>query len=198
MSARYVQPAYPSHSTSHFEYVGTTDLSSVRCRGHALPSCSTPLAAVQTGAAAHDRGGFTPPARAYERYLATCLSSRLFRAAQGQQDGTLEAPPSWRALYLTKQQQTEEAKALATARIKGRYAEHSAQKDAKKLVVSNVPIPTHRRARRPAPSRPSTPYESKGRSMLLKARTGLAMRTRQMMRPRGLRPPRRTPPSSRP
>ena len=106
---------------------------------------------------------------------------------KAQQDGTLEAPPSWRALYLTKQQQTEEAK-----------AEHSAQKDAKKLVVSNVPIPTHRRARRPAPSRPSTPYESKGRSMLLKARTGLAMRTRQMMRPRGLRPPRRTPPSSRP
>lgn len=117
---------------------------------------------------------------------------------KAQQDGTLEAPPSWRDLYLTKQQQTEEAKALATARIKGRYAEHSAQKDAKKLVVSNVPIPTHRRARRPAPSRPSTPYESKGRSMLLKARTGLAMRTRQMMRPRGLRPPRRTPPSSRP
>ena len=65
---------------------------------------------------------------------------------KAQQDGTLEAPPSWRALYLTKQQQTEEAKALATARIKGRYAEHSAQKDAKKLVVSNVPIPTHRRA----------------------------------------------------
>ena len=81
---------------------------------------------------------------------------------KAQQDGTLEAPPSWRDLYLTKQQQTEEAKALATARIKGRYAEHSAQKDAKKLVVSNVPIPTHRRARRPAPSRPSTPIRVQG------------------------------------
>ena len=84
---------------------------------------------------------------------------------KAQQDGTLEAPPSWRALYLTKQQQTEEAKALATARIKGRYAEHSAQKDAKKLVVSNVPIPTHRRARRPVPHLPDGHHVPKGHRM---------------------------------
>lgn len=99
------------------------------------------------------------------------------------EDGTLPTPPSWRDLYRTKQQQTEEAKALATARVRGRYAEHSAQKDAKKLVVSNLPMPLHRRRRPMEERRPMSSLESKGKSMLLKARTGHAMRTRQMMRP---------------
>lgn len=108
------------------------------------------------------------------------------------EEGRLDVPSSWRDLYQTKQQQADEAKALATARIKGRYAEHSAQKNAKKLIVTDVPIPTQRRRPRPADRTPATPLQSQGRAMLLKARTGLAMRARQMMHPPRHRPAVRT------
>ncbi|WFD28188.1 ERMES complex subunit [Malassezia nana] len=112
------------------------------------------------------------------------------------EEGRLEAPPSWRDLYQTKQQQAEEAKALATARIKGRYAEHSAQKNAKKLIVTDVPIPTQQRRPRPVDRTPPTPLQLQGRAMLLKARTGLGMRARQMMRPPRTYSPARPGPTS--
>ncbi|KAL4399460.1 elongin complex protein [Malassezia pachydermatis] len=101
---------------------------------------------------------------------------------KAEEEGTLSTPTSWRDMYAMKQQQVDEARAQARERIKGRYAEHSAQKDAKRVLVANVPMPTKRRRMIPSAG-PLTPLQSKGQAMLAKARTGLAMRTRQMMRP---------------
>lgn len=99
------------------------------------------------------------------------------------EDGALPPPASWRTLYnvgvsLTqdKQQQIEAAKAAATAKIKGRYAEHSAQKDAKKMVVSDVNL-RPARARAKAPKAPVTA----GQAMMARARNGSAMQMRRMM-----------------
>ncbi|WFC97128.1 hypothetical protein MBRA1_003794 [Malassezia brasiliensis] len=92
------------------------------------------------------------------------------------EDGALPPPASWRALYNDKQQQIEAAKAAATAKIKGRYAEHSAQKDAKKMVVSDVNL-RPARARAKAPKAPVTA----GQAMMARARNGSAMQVRRMM-----------------
>ncbi|KAI3623487.1 hypothetical protein CBS14141_003748 [Malassezia furfur] len=75
-----------------------------------------------------------------------------------------------------KQQQIEAAKAAATAKIKGRYAEHSAQKDAKKMVVSDVNL-RPARARAKVPKAPVTA----GQAMMARARNGSAMQMRRMM-----------------
>ncbi|WFD49726.1 hypothetical protein GLX27_004411 [Malassezia furfur] len=92
------------------------------------------------------------------------------------EDGTLPPPTSWRTLYNDKQQQIEAAKAAATAKIKGRYAEHSAQKDAKKMVVSDVNL-RPARARAKVPKAPVTA----GQAMMARARNGSAMQMRRMM-----------------
>ena len=76
-----------------------------------------------------------------------------------------------------KQEHIEAAKAAATARIKGRYAEHSAQKDAKKLIVSDVALRPTRGRHRTAPRVPAT----RGQAMMARARNGTAMQTRRMM-----------------
>lgn len=76
-----------------------------------------------------------------------------------------------------KQEHIEAAKAAATARIKGRYAEHSAQKDAKKLIVSDVALRPRGGRHRTAPRVPAT----RGQAMMARARNGTAMQTRRMM-----------------
>ncbi|WFD41564.1 hypothetical protein MPSI1_000195 [Malassezia psittaci] len=92
-------------------------------------------------------------------------------------------PQDWREVYNTKQQKVEEAKAAAKAKIKGRYAEHSAQKDAKKTIVSDVDL--RRGSVRPKVAKtPATP----GQAMLARARSGSAIQSRRMM----LIPPRST------
>jgi len=97
------------------------------------------------------------------------------------EEGALQAPDDWRVLYLEKQRESNEAKALAAARIKDRYAEHRAAREAKKTVVSDVSLlrPTARRA---APrTTPMNPLQSKGQAMLLKARTSTAAQQRRTM-----------------
>lgn len=91
-------------------------------------------------------------------------------------------------LTQTKEQQQLEAKAQAMARIRGRYAEHSAQRDAKRTVVADIPIRTRARLRPMPRAAPANALQSKGQAMLMRARTGGAMQTRRMMLA-----PRRTP-----
>ncbi|WFD31958.1 hypothetical protein MSPP1_003000 [Malassezia sp. CBS 17886] len=102
-------------------------------------------------------------------------------------DGSLQPRPSWRALYEEKQQQTEEAKALATAKIKGRYAEHCAEKAAKRLVVSDTALPHGRARKRAAPVPPRSALQTKGQAILARAREGTAKQRRMtLVPPRGL------------
>ncbi|WFD05909.1 hypothetical protein MVES1_001243 [Malassezia vespertilionis] len=96
-------------------------------------------------------------------------------------DATL-APPSWRALYEQKEVETRSAREAAKARIKGRYAEHTAQKDAKKLVASTVVIKPRRGRSATLPrDRPMNALQSKGQAMLARARHGTAAQARRMM-----------------
>ena len=96
----------------------------------------------------------------------------------------------YRALYLEKQRQANEARNQAMERIRGRYAEHRAQKDAKKTIVSDAILyPSRSAAQRAhaAAQAPLTPLQSRGQAMLNRARTGTAVQIRRGM----LIPPRR-------
>lgn len=102
------------------------------------------------------------------------------------QDEPLESD-DWRALYLQKQQQADQARKLAMERIRGRYAEHRAQKDAKKTIVSETTLYPTRQAARRAHQKPLTALQSRGQAMINRARTGSAVQVRRGM----LIPPRR-------
>lgn len=110
------------------------------------------------------------------------------------QEAPLESD-DWRVLYLDKQRQATEARENAMERIRGRYAEHRAQKDAKKTIVSEATLyPSKRAAQsaRAAAQAPRTALQSRGQAMLNRARTGAAVQIRRGM----LIPPRRRQQSS--
>ncbi len=54
----------------------------------------------------------------------------------------VKEPKSWRKLYFRTKGEIEQAKVEAAQRIKDKYAQHRAEKDAKKLVVSDRPLMT--------------------------------------------------------
>ncbi|WFD35108.1 hypothetical protein MCUN1_001957 [Malassezia cuniculi] len=61
----------------------------------------------------------------------------------------------WRAQYLEKKQQANEARTQAMERIRGRYAEHRAEKDAKKTIISDTTLyPSAHAARRAQAQKP--------------------------------------------
>lgn len=97
-------------------------------------------------------------------------------------------PKSWRKLYFRTKGEIEQAKVEAAQRIKDKYAQHRAEKDAKKLVVSDRPLmaKTARSIRRFGTG-PGAGGVTKGQSLLNKARSGSAAQAK-LTAPRNGRP----------
>ncbi|SPO27894.1 uncharacterized protein UTRI_05037 [Ustilago trichophora] len=91
---------------------------------------------------------------------------------------TAKEPKSWRRLYFRTKGEIEQAKVEAAQRIKDKYAQHRAEKDAKKLVVSDRPLML--KAARSGGRRfgmataGAGASVSKGQSLMNKARSGSA------------------------
>ncbi|SPO28918.1 uncharacterized protein UTRI_05037_B [Ustilago trichophora] len=91
---------------------------------------------------------------------------------------TAKEPKSWRRLYFRTKGEIEQAKVEAAQRIKDKYAQHRAEKDAKKLVVSDRPLML--KAARSGGRRfgmataVAGASVSKGQSLINKARSGSA------------------------
>ncbi|KAN0061742.1 hypothetical protein ACQY0O_005734 [Thecaphora frezii] len=94
------------------------------------------------------------------------------------EDGTKKESSSWRKAYLRKKGELEEQKEEAKQRIKDRYASHRAEKDAKKLVVSDRPLMKARSGRKVGAFGTSTAPGTKGQSLIMKARSGSAAAAR--------------------
>lgn len=98
-------------------------------------------------------------------------------------------PKSWRRLYFKTRGQIEKAKGEAAQRIKDKYAQHKAEKESKRLVVSDRPL---MKARTPTSSMRrfgTAGNASKGQSLLNKARSGSVAQAK-LTAPRN--PPRRS------
>ena len=85
-------------------------------------------------------------------------------------------PKSWRRLYFRTKGEIEQAKVEAAQRIKDKYAQHRAEKDAKKLVVSDRPLmlKAARSGGRRFGITAGGGGASKGQSLMNKARSGSA------------------------
>ncbi|EPQ31178.1 uncharacterized protein PFL1_01366 [Pseudozyma flocculosa PF-1] len=100
-----------------------------------------------------------------------CL--RDFVEVRKKYESDAKEPKSWRRVYFRKKGELEEQKAEAKQRIKDRYASHRAEKDAKKLVVSDRPLMKTRGTRRPGGGFATTTTPgTKGHSLIMKARSG--------------------------
>ncbi|EST08997.2 RNA polymerase II transcription factor SIII, subunit A [Kalmanozyma brasiliensis GHG001] len=96
----------------------------------------------------------------------------------------VKEPKSWRKLYFRTKGETEQAKVDAAKRIKDKYEQHRAEKDAKKLVVSDRSLhKTGKGTRRVGAPMPGTGGMSKGQTLLNKARSGSAAQAKLTGRP---------------
>ncbi|PWY98729.1 hypothetical protein BCV70DRAFT_201520 [Testicularia cyperi] len=100
--------------------------------------------------------------------------------------GDRREPKSWRRLYLRTRGEIEQAKVEAAQRIRDKYSQHKAEKEAKRLVVSDRPIITKGRSSSSGFRRfGSGPAGvSKGQSLLNKARSG-SVAAAKLTAPRG-------------
>ncbi|CCF50758.1 hypothetical protein NDA10_007700 [Ustilago hordei] len=102
-------------------------------------------------------------------------------------------PKSWRRLYFRTKGETEQAKLEAAKRIKDKYVQHRAEKEAKKLVVSDRPLMVKnarsagRRFGLMAAGGGGGGGVSKGQSLMNKARSGSVAQAK-LTAPRGGRP----------
>ncbi|PWN48987.1 hypothetical protein IE53DRAFT_168960 [Violaceomyces palustris] len=96
-------------------------------------------------------------------------------------------PSSWRRLYLRKQGEIEEQKAGAAQRIKDRYASHRAEKESKKLVVSDTFLGKTPKRGGNGGWGSITPV-TKGQSLINKARHGSAAQARLTLTKPATRP----------
>lgn len=96
-------------------------------------------------------------------------------------------PKSWRKLYFRTKGETEQAKVEAAQRIKDKYAQHRAEKEAKKLVVSDRPLmnKTVRGGGRRFGAA-GTGGVTKGQSLLNKAKAGSAAQAKLTAPARGV------------
>ncbi|SJX64466.1 uncharacterized protein SRS1_15107 [Sporisorium reilianum f. sp. reilianum] len=98
-------------------------------------------------------------------------------------------PRSWRKLYLRTRGEIEQAKTDAAKRIKHKYEQHRAEKDAKKLVVRDRPLMAKaaRAGGRRFGAVGGAGGVSKGQSLMNKARSGSAAQAK-LTAPRNGRP----------